>query len=243
MDNFEWHLPTRFVFGTDAELKAGEMIKSLGGTKVLVHFGGSSAVKSGLIARIEKSLGDAGLSYELLGGVKPNPRDTLVYEGIKLVREKNIDFILAVGGGSAIDSSKAIGTGSLYDGDFWDFFSYKAKPVKTIPVGAVLTIAAAGSESSNSCVIMQETTKIKRGLNVELQRPAFALMNPALTMTLPPYQTACGATDIMAHILERYFTNTKDVDVTDRLCEGLLLSVIRAAKAAIADPSDYDARA
>ena len=243
MDNFSFYLPTRFEFGRGAEMKAGEMIKALGGTRVLIHFGGGSALRSGLIDRVEKSIVDAGLYAVRLGGVQPNPRDEKVYEGIELVRKEKLDFIVAVGGGSSIDSSKAIGSGSCYDGDFWDFFSGKASPKKTLPVGVVLTIAAAGSESSNSCVIMQKATKIKRGLNTELQRPVFALMNPELTMTLPPYQTACGATDILAHIIERYFTNTEDVDVTDRLCEGLMLTVIRAARIAMEKPDDYDARA
>ncbi len=243
MLNFDFYIPTRFVFGKDAELKAGEMVKSLGGTRVLLHFGGGSAVKSGLIDRVEKCLTDAGLFVLKLGGVKPNPRDTKVYEGIRLVRENALDFIVAVGGGSAIDSAKAIADGALYDGDFWDFFSGKALPEKALPVGAVLTLAAAGSESSNSAVLMQEETKLKRGLNHELNRPRFALMNPLLTTTLPSYQTACGITDIMAHILERYFTDTPNVDVTDRIAEGLLLSVIRAGKAAIEDPEDYEARA
>ena len=243
MLNFEFFLPTHFVFGKDAETQAGEKAKALGGTHVLIHYGGGSAVRSGLIDRVEKSLRDAGLKVEKLGGVQPNPRDDKVYEGIELVRSTGVDFVLAVGGGSAIDSSKAIALGSQYEGDFWDFYSGKAAPKKGLPIGAVLTIAAAGSESSNSSVIMQAATKTKRGLNVELQRPCLAIMNPQLTCTLPPYQTACGATDIMAHILERYFTNTPGVEVTDRLCEALLLTVIQAARKAMAQPEDYDARA
>jgi alcohol dehydrogenase YqhD (iron-dependent ADH family) len=243
MDNFSFYIPTRFEFGKGAELMAGEMISSLGGTKALVHYGSGSAVKSGLIGRILTSLDAAGIKHTLLGGALPNPRDDKVYEGIELGRAFGADFILAVGGGSAIDSAKAIAAGIPYDGDFWDFFSGKAAPQKAVPLGVVLTLAAAGSESSNSCVIMQKETLTKRGLNVELNRPQFALMNPELTYTLPAYQTACGATDIMAHILERYFTNTPDVDVTDRLCEALLLTVIGAAKRAIETPDDYDARA
>ena len=243
MDNFSFHIPTRFEFGRGAELKSGEMIASLGGTKVLVHYGSGSAVKSGLVPRILKSLDAAGLAHVELGGALPNPRDDKVYEGIALGRSFGADFILAVGGGSAIDSAKAIAAGIPYEGDFWDFFSGKAVPEKAVKLGVVLTLAAAGSESSNSCVIMQKNTLTKRGLNVELNRPLFALMNPELTYTLPPFQTACGATDIMAHILERYFTNTPDVDVTDRLCEALLLTVIRAARQALKAPDDYDARA
>ena len=243
MLNFEFFLPTHFVFGKDVEMEAGEKVKALGGTHVLIHYGGGSAVRSGLIDRVERSLTQAGLKVEKLGGVQPNPRDDKVYEGIELVRSTGVDFVLAVGGGSAIDSSKAIALGSQYEGDFWDFYSGKAVPQKGLPIGAVLTIAAAGSESSNSSVIMQAATKTKRGLNVELQRPCLAIMNPQLTCTLPPYQTACGATDIMAHILERYFTNTPGVEVTDHLCEALLLTVIQAARTAMAQPQDYDARA
>jgi alcohol dehydrogenase YqhD (iron-dependent ADH family) len=243
MDNFSFYIPTRFEFGRGAELKAGEMIRSLGGTRVLVHYGSGSAVKSGLIGRVLESLDAATLPHVELGGALPNPRDDKVYEGIQLGRSFSADFILAVGGGSAIDSCKAIAAGIPYAGDFWDFFSGAAVPQKAVKLGVVLTMAAAGSESSNSCVIMQKTTLTKRGLNVELNRPQFALMNPELTYTLPPYQTACGATDIMAHVLERYFTNTVDVDVTDRLCEALLLTVIRAAKQAMKSPEDYDARA
>ena len=243
MDNFSFYIPTRFEFGRGAEMKAGEMIRSLGGTKVLVHYGSASAVKNGLIPRILESLDAAGLKHVELGGALPNPRDDKVYEGINLGRSFGADFILAVGGGSAIDSAKAISNGIPYDGDFWDFFTGTAVPEKAVKLGVVLTLAAAGSESSNSCVIMQKGTLTKRGLNVELNRPQFALMNPELTFSLPPYQTACGATDIMAHILERYFTNTPDVDVTDRLCEALLLTVIRAAKQALKTPDDYDARA
>ena len=243
MLNFEWHLPTRFVFGKDAELRAGEMIAKLGGKKVLIHYGGGSAVKSGLIARVEQSIRDAGLDCVLLGGALPNPRDDKVYEGIQIIRDNGLDFVLGVGGGSAIDSAKAMATGAMYDGDFWDFFCGKASAKQALPVGTILTIAAAGSESSLSAVIMQKETKLKRGVNSEFHRPQFALMNPELTMTLPPYQTACGITDMMAHILERYFTNTPDVDVTDRIAEGLLLSILRAAPVAMADPNDYDARA
>ncbi len=243
MDNFSFYIPTRFEFGRGAELKAGEMIRSMGGARVLVHYGSGSAVKSGLIPRIVESLEASGLAHTELGGALPNPRDDKVYEGIKLGRSFGADFILAVGGGSAIDSAKAIASGIPYEGDFWDFFSGKAMPNQAVKLGVVLTLAAAGSESSNSCVIMQKDTLTKRGLNVELNRPQFALMNLELTYFLPAYQTACGATDIMAHILERYFTNTPDVDVTDRLAEALLTTVIRAARRALTVPDDYDARA
>ncbi len=243
MLDFSFYLPTHFEFGRGAERKAGAQIKRFGGTRALVHYGGGSAVASGLLSRVLKTLDEAGIAHVELGGAQPNPRDELVYEGIRIAREQKIDFVLAVGGGSAIDSAKAIALGAVYDGDFWDFFSGAAKPEKVLPVGVILTISAAGSESSNSCVITQAATQIKRGLGNELNRPLFALMNPELTYTLPAYQKAAGATDIMAHVMERYFCNEPDVDVTDRICEALLQSVIRAAPVAIRNPGDYDAHA
>ena len=176
-----------------------------------------------------------------LGGAQPNPRDTKVYEGIDIIRRENVDFILAVGGGSAIDSAKAMAIGAPYDGDFWDFFCGKAKPETSMPKGVVLTMSAAGSESSDSCVITQAATKTKRGLNTELNRPLLAIMNPELTMTLPPYQVACGATDILAHIMERYFSNEPDCDLTDRLCEATMQAIIRAGRIMVKNPHDYDA--
>ena len=243
MLNFTWQLPTRFLFGRDTELEAGRQVRENGGTRALIVYGGGSALRSGLIERVEGALDEAGVTHLRLGGVKPNPRDTLVREGIELGRKEGVDFLLAVGGGSVIDTAKAIAHGLKYDGDFWDFFCGKAKPEATTPVGVVLTMSAAGSESSNSCVITQESTLTKRGLSTQLNRPCFAIMNPELTMTLPRYQIACGATDILAHIMERYFTSTPDVDLTDRLCEGTMQSVIRAARKAVADPTDYDAQA
>ena len=243
MLNFNYYSPTEFVFGRGAEERAGEMIRKRGGTKVLVHFGGGSAIRSGLMERVTASLDAAGLPYITLGGVQPNPRSSLVYRGIELARAEGVDFILAVGGGSVIDSSKAIALGVPYDGDFWDFFCGKAKPERALGVGVVLTLAAAGSEGSKSCVITQEDGGFKRGCGNELNRPKFALMNPEVTYTLPAYQTACGATDMMAHVLERYFTNEKGVDLTDRLCEAVLSAVIKAAPVAIAEPDNYEARA
>ena len=243
MKNFTYQIPTKFVFGRGAENEVGAEVRALGGTKALIHYGGGSAVRSGLIDRVKASLDAAGVKHVELGGVKPNPRDTLVYEGIALAKKEGVDFVLAVGGGSTIDSSKAIAHGIQYDGDFWDFWCGKAKPEKTTPLGVVLTMSAAGSESSNSCVITQESTLTKRGLRSELNRPKFAIMNPELAMTLPPYQIACGATDILAHIRERYFTNATEVDLTDRLCEAAMQAVIRAAKIAVKDPANYDAQA
>ena len=242
MLNFSFYLPTRFEFGRGAEAKAGEMIKALGGRKALVHYGGGSVVRNGLLGRVLASLDAAGVAHVELGGVQPNPRDDLVYEGIALVKAEKVDFILAVGGGSAIDSAKAIALGAVYDGDFWDFWCGAAQPVSVMPLGVILTIAAAGSESSNSAVITRAQTKQKWGLGCELNRPVFALMNPELTQTLPAYQTACGATDIMAHVMERYFSRETG-DVTDRLCESILQSVVAAAPIAIREPDNYDARA
>ena len=229
MKNFTYQVPTKFVFGRGAENEVGREIRALGGKKVLIHYGGGSAVRSGLIGRVQAALEAEGIAHVELGGVQPNPRDTLVYQGIELARREGVDFVLAVGGGSAIDSSKAIAHGICYDGDFWDFFCRKAQPERTTPFGVVLTMAAAGSESSNSCVITQASTLTKRGLSSELNRPKFAIMNPELAMTLPPYQIACGATDILAHIMERYFTCEKEVDLTDRLCEGAMQAARRAS--------------
>lgn len=243
MKNFIHCVPTRFVFGRDAELETGEQVRSLGGTRALILYGGGSAIRSGLIERVQHSLSDAGVSFVCLGGVKPNPRDTLVYQGIEMARREGVDFILPVGGGSVIDTGKAIAHGLCYEGDFWDFFSGKATPSATTPLGAVLTMSAAGSESSNSCVITQESTKTKRGLRSELNRPRLAIMNPELAMTLPPYQIACGATDILAHIMERYFTCEKEVDLTDRMAEGAMAALIRAARIAVKQPDSYDAQA
>lgn len=242
MDNFIFTSPTYFVFGKDTENKAGEMVKKFGGTKVLIHYGGGSAVKSGLIDRVKASLDNENIPYILLGGVQPNPRSSLVYKGIELCRRENIDFILAVGGGSAIDSAKAIAGGVLYEGDFWDHHS--GKPVeKALPVGTVLTIAAAGSEGSGNTVITHENGMLKRGCRTDILRPKFSILNPELTCTLPPFQTACGITDILAHLYERYLTNTKEVEVTDRLIEGLMLSLINEAPKVISNPNDYEARA
>ncbi|MBR1861378.1 MAG: iron-containing alcohol dehydrogenase [Lachnospiraceae bacterium] len=242
MDNFSFYSPTFFEFGKDAENKAGELVKRFGGSKVLIHYGGGSVVRSGLLDRVKKSLEEAGVKYTELGGVKPNPRSGLVYEGIELCKKENVDFVLAVGGGSTIDSSKAIAAGVLYDGDFWDFYSGK-RIEKALPVGTILTIAAAGSEGSPDSVITKEEGMFKRGASGDAIRPKFSILNPSLTQTLPAYQTAAGITDIMAHLHERYLTNTKEVEVTDRLIEGLLLTMIHEGPRVIADPDNYEARA
>ncbi|MBQ8826469.1 MAG: iron-containing alcohol dehydrogenase [Oscillospiraceae bacterium] len=243
MDNFNFYSPTEFVFGRERENEAGSYVKKYGGSRVLIHYGSGSAVRSGLLDRVKESLDKEGIFYIELGGVKPNPRDTLIYEGIELCRKENIDFILSVGGGSCIDSSKGIAAGVLYDGDFWDLYSKKASVQKALPVGVVLTIAAAGSEGSGSSVVTQESTMLKRDTGSDLLRPRFSILNPQLTCTLPAFQTACGAADIMAHVFERYFTNTPEVETTDRLCEAVLLSMIKETPRVIADPDNYDARA
>lgn len=242
MENFVFYSPTYFAFGKDQENNAGEYVKQFGGSKVLIHYGGGSVVKSGLLDRVKTSLDNANIPYIELGGVQPNPRSGLVYEGIELCRKENVDFILAVGGGSVIDSSKAIAAGAIYEGDFWDFYSGK-RITEALPIGTVLTIAAAGSEGSPDSVITNEDGMFKRGASGDAIRPKFSILNPALTQTLPAYQTACGITDIMAHLYERYLTNTKDVEVTDRLIEALLLTMIHEGPRVIADPNCYEARA
>lgn len=242
MEQFNFYSPTEFVFGKDRELECGSLVKKYGGNKVLIHYGSGSVVKSGLLDRVKKSLEEANISYVELGGVQPNPRDTKIYEGIELCRKENVDFILSVGGGSCIDSSKGIALGALYEGDFWDFYCGKAVE-KALPIGTVLTIAAAGSEGSGASVVTKEEGMLKRDVGSDLLRPRFSVLNPALTCTLPAYQTACGATDIMAHVFERYFTNTKEVEITDRLCEAVLLTMIKETPRVIEDPNNYEARA
>lgn len=243
MNNFQFYSPTEFVFGKGTENEAGTYVKKHGGTKVLLHYGGGSAVRSGVLDRVKRSLEAAGIQYVELGGVKPNPRDTLVYEGISICRAEGVDFILAIGGGSSIDSSKAIAMGVPYEGDFWDFYAGKAILHAALPVGTVLTIAAAGSEGSGDSVVTKEADGLKRGTGSDLIRPRFSILNPELTCTLPAYQTACGATDIMAHVFERYFTNTQEVEITDRLCEAVLLTMVKETPRVIAQPDLYEARA
>jgi len=242
MENFTFYSPTFFAFGKETEKDAGKYVKKFGGSKVLLHYGGKSAEKSGLLDRVKKSLEDEGIDYIALGGVKPNPRSGLVYEGIELCREEGVDFVLAVGGGSVIDSSKAIAAGTVYDGDFWDFYQGK-RIEEALPVGTILTISAAGSEGSPDSVITKEEGMFKRGASGDAIRPKFSILNPELTQTLPAYQTAAGATDIMAHLYERYITNSTEVEVTDRLIEALLLTMKYEAPRVIADPNNYQARA
>lgn len=241
MENFNFYSPTYFVFGKERENEAGKYVKRFGGTNVLIHFGGGSVIKSGLLDRVKASLSAQNISFEDLGGVVPNPRSGLVYKGIELCKTKKIDFILAVGGGSVIDSAKAIAIGSKYEGDFWDFF--KGKRIEAaLPVATILTISAAGSEGSMGSVITHENGMLKRAVNHDLMRPVFSIMNPELTATLPTYQIACGITDMMAHVMERYFTNSKNVEISDRLSEGIMLAIINEAPKALNERS-YDALA
>ena len=241
--NFNYYSPTKVIFGRGTHKQVGELVKAEGAKKVLIHYGGQSAKKSGVLDAVKASLDEAGIPWVELGGVVPNPHLELVYEGIELCRREGVDFILAVGGGSVIDSSKAIAYGLAYDGDVWDLFMGKAKAPGCYPVGAVLTIAAAGSETSNSTVITYAKEALKRSYNDNVARPRFAVMNPELTMTLPDYQTESGCTDIMMHTMERYFTNGGNLELTDELAEALLRTVIKYAKVLHTDPTNYEARA
>ena len=246
MNNFTYCTPTRYVFGRNAEAETGRLAKEYLGDpkKVLVVSGGSSAKKSGLLDRVMEALHSAGIDTEEMEGIKPNPTDDRVYEGIALCRERGVDAVIGVGGGSVIDTAKAIALGVLYEGDFWDFYAGKLAPEKALPIGVVLTIPAAGSEGSGNSVITKLDGLHKISLRSDFAlRPKFAVMNPELTYTLPAYQTACGIADMMAHIMERYFTPTKNVEVTDGISEGLLRSIIAVAPRVFANPSDYDARA
>ena len=244
MFDFTYYTPTKVIFGKGGENKAGELLRSYGAKKVLIHYGGNSAVRSGLLERVKKSLEEAGISYVLLGGVVPNPHLSKVREGIALGKEEKIDFILAVGGGSVIDSSKAIAYGLAEpDKDIWELFEKKRKAEKIMPLGSILTIAASGSETSNSCVITNEETGEKRSYNDDISRPKFAVMNPELTMSLPDYQTASGCTDIMMHTMERYFTQGGNMELTDEIAEGLLRTVMKYAEILHREPQNYEARA
>ena len=243
MNDFTYFAPTKVVFGKGAEGQVGKLCKEQGATKVLVHFGGGSAKRSGLLDRVCAALEEEGLPYVTLGGVVPNPRLSLVYEGIELCRREGVDFLLAVGGGSVIDSCKAIGYGLANDFDVWQLFDKKRAAAGCAPVGAVLTIAAAGSEMSDSTVITKDEGELKRGYNSNYCRCKFAVLNPELTYTLPEYQTACGVTDIMMHIMERYFVNVETMTVTDTMAEAVIRDVLRYGKAALEDPRDYRARA
>ena len=242
MLNFTIKTPTEVVFGRGIEEKIGERIKEYGAHRVLVHFGGASARSSGLLDRVEHSLFDAGLSFVELGGVSPNPKISLVRKGVALCRREGLDFVLAVGGGSVIDSAKAIAMGAATGRDPWEFASTGTRPDKTLPVATVLTLAASGSETSNSCVLTNEETKEKRGITSETNRPVISFLNPENTFTVSKFQTGCGIVDIMMHTLERYLTpEGGESDLTDRIAEGLLIATRDAGRRAIADPRDYEA--
>ena len=243
INDFNFYAPTRVVFGRESEGKIGELVTANGGSKVLIHYGGGSAERSGLLGVVRQQLTAAGISFVELGGVVPNPLLSKVNEGIALCRREQVDFILAVGGGSVIDSSKAIGYGLCYDGDVWDFWAGKAVPKACMPIGVVLTIPAAGSEMSSSCVITKDEGLNKRGINSDLCRCRFAVMNPERTYTLPPYQTAAGATDIMMHTMERYFSKYQDMTLTDAISEALLRTVKDCALVVMEQPEDYRCRA
>lgn len=244
MLNFQYYTPTKVVFGKNSEKEVGALVKEQGCKKVLVHYGGQSAKKSGLLDRIFKALEDEGVTYVSLGGVVPNPRLSKVYEGIELCKKEDVDFILAVGGGSVIDSAKAIGYGMANQFcDVWDLYTGKEQPKGCMPIGAVLTIAAAGSEMSNSSVITNEDGWYKKALDIDYGRCKFAIMNPELTYTLPEYQTESGCTDIMMHTMERYFVLEDTMDLTDSFAEEVMKNVMVNAKILLTDPQNYDARA
>ncbi len=243
MRDFSYYAPTQVVFGKDSEKKVGELVKAYGGKKVLLHYGGKSAEKSGLLAEVEKYLTEAGVEYIKLGGVVPNPRLSKVREGIEICKKENIDFLLAVGGGSVIDSCKAISSGRFFEGDVWDLYLHKAHATKYLPIGCVLTIPAAGSEMSDGSVITNEEGWLKKDYCCNEFRCKFAIMNPERTYTLPAWQTACGVTDMMMHTFERYFSKDDDMEITDSIAEALLRTCIKECPIAIANPEDYNSRA
>ena len=243
MFDFKYFTPTKVLFGKNTEAKVADLIKEFGGKKVLIHYGGGSVIRSGLMKRVTDKLDQAGIKYVMLGGAVPNPHLSLVYEGIELCKKEGVDFLLAVGGGSAIDSAKAIGYGLKNPGDVWDLYDYKKQATDSMPLGVILTLAATGSEMSDSSVITKEEGLVKRGYSSDFGRPKFAILNPELTMTLPDYQTACGCTDIMMHTMERYFTNGGNMEITDSMAEALLRTVKENALILTRDPKNYDARA
>ena len=244
MENFVFYSPTEFVFGRDTQSQTGELVKRYGGRRVLVVYGGGSVVRSGLLDTVKASLDAEGITYCELSGIRPNPTDDRVYEGIEIARKEGVDFILAVGGGSLIDTAKGIAIGVPYDGDFWDFYSKKGVPTASLPVGVVLTIPAAGSEGSGNSVITKLDGMHKISVRYPMMlRPRFAVMNPELTYTLPWFQTACGIVDMICHIQERYFSNTTGVDLTDGIAETIMRNVMQNALRLKENPNDYDARA
>ncbi len=243
MNNFNFYAPTKVVFGKGTVEQVAERIKEFGGKKVLIHYGLGSVIRSGLLNKVTEILDNAQIEYVKLGGAVPNPHLSLVYDGIELCKKEKVDFILAVGGGSVIDSAKGIGYGVANEGDVWDFYDYKREAKGCLPIGVVLTLAATGSEMSDSSVITKEEGLVKRGYSSNYGRAKFAIMDPELTMTLPDYQTASGCTDIMMHTMERYFGNGEHMELTDQIAEGLLRTVKKNAKLLLKEPQNYDARA
>ena len=245
MKNFNYYAPTQVAFGRNTENQVAELVKKYGGSKVLVHYGGQSAIRSGLLAKVEQILTEAGITYVKLGGVKPNPRLSLVRKGIELCKEENVDFLLAVGGGSVIDSCKAISSGRFYQGDVWTLYEHKDHATQYLPIGCILTIPAAGSEMSNGSVITNDEVEswLKKDYCVDEFRCKFAIMNPELTFTLPAWQTACGITDMMMHTMERYFSKDDDMETTDAIAEAILRTCMKEGPLALANPTDYTCRA
>ena len=243
MHNFDLYTPTKVVFGKDTEARIGKLVKEQACKKVLIHYGSGSVVRSGLLDRVKKSLNEEGVAYVELGGVVPNPRLSKVYEGIDLCKKEGVDFVLAVGGGSAIDSAKAIAYGAAEEYDVWELYEHTRKAKAALPVGVILTLAATGSEMSMGSVITKEEGLLKRAYDSNLGRPKFAVMNPELTMTLPDYQTACGCADIIMHTFERYFVSGGNMEITDSIAEALLRTVMENAKILVRDPQNYEARA
>jgi len=243
MKEFNYYAPTQVIFGKDADSKVGYLVKKYGGSKILLHYGGKSAVKSGLLDSIKGYLDEAGIEYVELGGVVPNPRVSLARKGIEICKTENIDFILAVGGGSVIDSAKAISAGRYLDTDVWDLYLRKAEATNFMPIGCILTIPAAGSEMSDGSVITNEDGWLKKDYGSDSFRCKFAIMNPIHTFTLPAWQTACGATDMMMHTMERYFSKDDDMEVTDAIAEAILRTVMQQAPIALKNPTDYNSRA
>lgn len=245
MQNFNYYAPTQVVFGRGSEDKLAQLVKKYGGTKVLVHYGGQSAIKSGLMAKVEKQLTDAGIAYVKLGGVVPNPRLSLVRKGIELCKQEGVDFLLAVGGGSVIDSCKAISSGRFYEGDVWTLYEHKDHATEYLPIGTILTIPAAGSEMSDGSVITNDEVEgwLKKDYCVDEFRCKFAIMNPELTFTLPAWQTACGITDMMMHTMERYFSKDDDMETTDAIAESILRTCMTEGRKVMDNPTDYTSRA
>ncbi len=243
MQNFIYNTPTKIFFGRDQERNIGKILKEYQAKKILLHYGKSSIKKTGLLAKIQQLLQQENLEFFELGGVEPNPKLSLVEEGIKLIKREKIDFVLAIGGGSVIDSAKSICVGAMVDFSPWQFSIHVKEPKASLPLGVILTLAASGSDMSNSCVITNDKTKEKRGFNSDVNRPKFAILNPELTYTVSAYQTACGVVDIMMHTLERFISNGEETPLTDAIAIGLLKAVYQAGKVVIQDPNNYEARA